>query len=451
MSFLWDLIKNGAVLSKRDPLTGMVSISAGGVKLIGGFDVSALKTTALHKPYGTSDASFNKSSGLSSAVITTCVKTVVDAPFTAFRLVSTNRGNQAITGIKALFSVTETMATGSSGDLAQTVIGGTTYSALAGATDQNGQRAVTFGGASSFDHAASTATAPDLKITDWQPIKSIPRADGGSGYAYFRKVYRKGDTNGNWAFTALINNPAPSAANRQRPVVCSNVFSDGVGTISRTYSLTNTADDVSVEFKFDRPVFSVWGAGDSTMACIGLVADKISSWLFRACADVSTAETPVIHANFGAAGMTSADFITNIRSYLEAGVTPPSMLFVSLSINEIGSSPDVRKSETALKTISDAADLCQKYGIPYLALTPMMPNENISSSVLDEIRKQINTDARSMCSNFGVGVLDLSSLGDGAAKELWVPSYKFDAFHPNEVAIEDVLTQKASAMIRSVI
>lgn len=429
--------------------TGVIVIRAPKVTS-GGFGATVLKTSALHKPYGTSDMSFNKGSGLSSAAITTCVKSVVNAPFTAARIVSTNRGTATPTGVKALLSVTETMATNNSNNLAQTVIGGTAYAALAGATDQNGQRAVTWGGAASVTHSASSAAGPDLKLSDWQPIKAVARADGGTGYVYFRKMYRDGAA-GNWAFTTLTNTPADSTANRNRPVVVSNYFGDGIASISNTYSLTATSDDAAVEFKFDRPVLSVWGAGDSIMSCVGLVADKTASWLHRACEDVSTSATPVVCCNFGAAGTTAADFLTNITAYLAAGVTPPSVLFVSVSVNEIGSTPDVRKAETCIKTISDASALCEKYGIPFLFVVPICPNENIASSILDTIRKQINTYAATVCSQIGAGILNLSALGDGAAKELYVPAYKFDAVHPNETAIEAIIAPAAKAMLQAVI
>ncbi len=410
-----------------------------------------LRITALHKPYGTSDASFNKTSALSALEITTLVKTAVNAPYNGIRLVSTNRGTGTPTGLKAIVSATETMSGANSAVLGGAVIGGSSYQVLAPATSNLGQRSVTWGGAATINHSASTASGPDLKLSDWVPLKSVPRADGGTGYIYMRKMYRNGAL-GTWAFTGLIATPAPSAANRNREVVAGNYYGDAVATIGSPFSLTNVADDVAAEIRFDRPVLSVWGAGDSIMSCVGLVADKASSWLARACEDV-TASTgvPVVHANFGAAGMASADFLTNVAAYLAAGVTPPSVLVVSVSINELGSTPDVRKAEVCINSINTAASLCEKYRIPHLVLVPVMPNENIGTDVLDAIRKQINTEVAAMADRIGASVINISALGDGAARENWIPAYRFDAIHPNEAAIDAVMVPAIAQVLASIV
>lgn len=408
-----------------------------------------LRNEALYKPYS-EFPSFGKSSGLSALDWTACVKAEIEGAFNAMRLVSQNRGNQALTGLSALVGVTETNDLSSSSNLSATVIGGVAYTGIAGASSDLGKRNVTWAGSATYGHNAST-TAPDIVLSDWVPIKNVPRADGGTRPLAFWTYWKKGSTNGNWPFRSL--NAAmrtPSPANRGRTIVASNCGVDGVSAPNQTFAVTNTAGDVFPIFRFDLPVVSIWAVGDSITGCSGLVADTISSWGWRACADLSTPARPVIFANFGVSSVASADFWANAKAYLAAGCPPPTMLILNAnSINEIGATPNVRQLETIRSTAMDGLSVCRQYNIPFLALIPMLCNENIATAPLDALRRQINAEIQAIAAAWGVQWVDeFLSVGNGASPERYLPAYRFDAIHPNEAAVESVFVPAVISLMR---
>lgn len=411
-----------------------------------------LRSEALVKPW-TAAPSFGKSTPLSTSDITTCVKMEMEAHFCAVKLMSQNVGNQALSNLRSLVGVTETNATDTSGNLAHVVKGGVTYTGMAGATDQNGHRLTYWAGVTPYSELASSS-APVITASDWVPLQSIPRADGGSRPLLIWKSWRQGSASGNWAFSALANGTrTPSAANRGRTIVPSRTFADGVTTPAQTYSLDNTAMHVFPVVRFIRPVLSVWCCGDSNTACDGLAADKVSSWGWRACADLSTPDLPIVFANFGVSGAIASDFLANVEGYLTAGAPPPSVLCLNAnSINELGTTPDVRRVENIRNIALRGIEVCRKWGISYLMLMPTLPSENIATAQLDDLRKTGNLDVSIIAGNFGATWLGgFGGVGDGASPEKFIPAYKFDTLHPNELAIEEVLTVVFRDALRRII
>ena len=432
-------------MTHQDPTTGaLVGVSR--VALL-----PALRSEALVK-LTAGGPSFGKSSGLSASDQTISVKAEMEAPFHAVRLVAQNRSNAGQTARSALVGVSETNATDTSNNVAHVVIGGTAYTALAGATDQNGHRSVTWSGAASVTQVASS-NAPILSLSDWVPLKSVARADGGSRPLLMWKQWQNGSTGGNWAFNGInAATRTASAANRGRTVVIANTFNDGVSTPARAYSLATTLMDTFPVVRFDRPVLSVWTVGDSITSCSGLVTDNLSSWGARACADVSTDALPVVHANFGVPGYSTSDFWANAKAHLVAGVPPPSVLVLNAaSVNDYGATPDVRKRETIRAAFMDALSICRDYGIPFLVIMPMLANENFAGATEDNQRKALNIDMASTAAAFGVGVLNFSGLLDGATPEKWAAAYKFDNMHPNEAGIEAVMTPTLEQALRQIL
>jgi lysophospholipase L1-like esterase len=429
----------------QDPTTGaLVGVSR--VALLPTLRSEAFVKLAAGSP------SFGKSTGLSASDQTVSVKVEVEAPFHAVRLVAQNRSNVEQTARTALIGVSETNATDSSNSMAHVVIGGSAYTGIAGATSQNGHRNVTWTGAANVTQAASS-TAPVLALSDWIPLKSVPRADGGRRPLLMWKYWQQGSTGGNWAFgTVNAATRTATSANRGRTIVVANTFNDGVGTPARTYSLSTTVTDTFPIVRFDVPVLSVWTVGDSITGCNGLVTDTVSGWGWRACADLSTPTLPVVHSAFGVSSVTASDFWANAKAHLAAGVPPPSVLVLNpAGINEFGTTPDVRKMETIRATLVDGISVCRQYQIPYLVLMPMLPSENFPGAAEDNLRKQVNAEVAATAASFGVQVLDFSALGNGASPELWVPAYKFDAVHPNEAGIEAVMTPTLEQALRQIL
>ena len=400
--------------------------------------------------------SFNKSTGLSVLDYCSTAKQEMDAAFVAVRFARINRGNQALLNGQGVAFVTETMATDTNANLAFPKINGTTYAQLAGATDQLGFRAMTWAGAAVLASQVASLTAPTVNLCDWIPIKPVARA---AGEPSTRSVLgwrweHLGSTNGNWAFAPISANPrTPQASMRGRTFVQSKYAGSGaIADLStaKTFSLDTIYQDVYPIVRFSVPVFSVWGVGDSITACTGITADGMAAWGHKACADLSTPLKPVIWSNLGVASMASSDFWVNAKSLLAAGVPPPSMLVLNVgSINEYGSTPNVRQAEIVQNVAAEGVSICRQYGISYLVMWGTLPNENIATSILDAVRVQANADAYAYSQAVRCIWLDTSGLGDGASPERWVPAYKYDAFHPNEAGQDAILVPRLTAIIKA--
>lgn len=400
--------------------------------------------------------SFNRSTGLSAIDYCSAVKQEMEAAFVAVRFARINRGNQALLNGQGVVFVSETMAVDTSANLAFPKINGTTYGQLAGATDQLGFRALTWGGAATLANQAAAIAAPTINLSDWTAIRSVARA---AGEPSTRPVLgwrweHLGSTNGNWAFATISANPrTPLASMRGRTFVAAKYAGGGaIADLStaKTFTVDTIYQDIYPIVRFSVPVFSVWGVGDSITSCTGITTDGMSAWGHKACADLSTPLRPVVWANLGVSSMASSDFWLNTKALLSAGVPPPSMLVLNVaSINEYGSTPNVRQAEIVQNVAADAVGICRQYGIPYLVMWGTLPNENIATSLLDSIRVQANSDAYAYSQAVRCIWLDTTGLGDGASPERWIPTYRFDAFHPNEVAQDAVLVPRLSAVIKA--
>lgn len=398
---------------------------------------------------------FNQTASLSTSAITTTQKQEMEAQFAAVRLCIVNRAQNAIDGNTAVVGVSETNSTSSSANMGTPVIGGTAYAAVASAGSVNGWRAVTWGGAADVDVAAST-TAQVFSLSDWIPLSSIARADGGSRPLLLWRSYRDGAASGNWSFNTIgTGSRTATAAMRERTFVASNAFSDAVTTLNATMSLTTTVQPIFPIVRFKVPVLSVWGVGDSTMQCSGQAPESLSAWGHRACCDVSTPTAPVVWANFGGSSQTAETAWAVAKSALAAGVPPPSVLVVQpASVND-DATPDVRTRETQLATAADVIATAATYRIPYVVWAPLLPYEALNAAQ-DTIRKGTNTEMAAMAAAHGVHWLDFSALGDGASPEQWVSGYNDgtgaagDGIHPDEGAFDAVMTPALTRILRGI-
>ena len=442
-------VRNGVVAGPR---------MAGGVQggTVSRSALTSLRYEALSKslPSAANLKAFNQTASLQPNKFCSTVKKEEEAPFVAMRLVAVNRGAVAISAISALVGVSDTADFSTSQRLSTPTINGVSYPALQGATDVNGFRAVTWGGASSAPIAAGDV-GQKLAISDWAPKLSVPRTDGGVRPFSIVRPYVDGTIQPvpyQSYYTAILQTPQP--AMRGRIVQASNANADGVSSPAQVMNAAPLPGsilclEVFPILRYSVPVCSVWLSADSIGDGSGLVADHISNWMTRAVYDLSTPDRPVVPSNMACSGINSQTYIQVCRDWLAAGVPAPSVLIMApASVNDSGY--DLNFQERHCSQAIEAAKLCVDYKIPYLFMYGLLPNDG-ATLAQDNVRKATNARLKAIAESMGATWLDFSALGDGASPERFVTKYKFDALHPNELAIEEIMAPVARAAIALVL
>ncbi|ATQ77898.1 hypothetical protein CR152_27885 [Massilia violaceinigra] len=280
-------------------------------------------------------------------------------------------------------------------------------------------------------------------------IKSVPRLDGSARPLLMIRLHCNGTIYPFPFHTMSALARTPSAALRGRTFQTAYALSDAVGTLSTNMSLAGELLDVYPVVSYSVPVISIWHANDSTGQNDALVADKISSWMHRACLTLSTPQKPIVFANFGASSQTSMTYWNQVKAALAAGAPPPSVLIVGCdSVND-----GVNTDGTITNAFGLAADVistCKKYGIPKAVMHPRMPLNTLNTAQY-ALKVAQDIELAKLAASYGIEWMSLSGLGDGANPERWVPALNSsgDGFHPNEICIETILATQAAAFIAS--
>ena len=444
-------------------VSGEVDDSTGGIKSLqlSGKDVGlpgigavARNLAAAFKWFGSaqSSATYNQTTGLSSLAGSYGIKLEAESDFDAVKIVWVNRAGNAINNCTALVGVSETAATDTNNNISQPIIGGTAYGQLAPAGSINGWRSVTWAGAASVN-IASGASAAQYAVSDWIPLSSIARTDGGTRPLLMIRSQHDGSVDGNFAFlnTAhCASNRTSSAANRGR-IVQTCGLTTGVSVPSNTGTLSNNAFEIFPIFRYRKPSLSVMVAGDSTEQNDALVSATLTSWGWRGCADASSTGRPVGYLNFGCASKTSAEYWSRAQEAITAGVVPDVLVISPASVNDGYSNLD-RTFETARSRALEIIEYCRTKGVRFLCFIPLLPyNSNNASQ--DGYRTAFNAFLQTLAaSNPGVSTLTFSGLGDGAVPERWVGAmnYSSDGIHPNETAIDTIMAPALTAYLATI-
>lgn len=383
------------------------------------------------------------------------VKMEIEGHFSGVRMMADNGAPNAQTVGKVAVGITETNATTAtsltaSQNMSVPVIGGVAYDSALAASGNFGLKQVQWSGSGTYSIGAGNLARQYL-LSDWMALSSIDRADGGTRPLFLMR--QKPDPAGyNFLVSSALQRSATSA-NRGRTVQTSTYFGDGLTTVNGTHALGTTYSDFYPIFRFNKPVLSVWGVGDSIQqgSNTAIIADGYSNFVARACADVSTVSKPVVYANLSCSSQTADYYWTNAKAILAAGAPPPSVLVTSpASVNDGASTPTLTTLDEQRLRAYDMIATCKTYGIPVIIWLPWLPNENltnVSTTFYDDKRKQINAELKALAASAGLAWIDLAELGNGASPELWVSTYKYDVFHPNELAHDTVMSSALAAVL----
>lgn len=251
---------------------------------------------------------------------TWCYKTVCPdtAGFDAVRLTIRHAAASTDTNHKLIVAVTETAgqaATTLSADINRwrPVVGATEYSTL-NAQEQYGWKSVTWAGVDNKTPAGATTSAPVEYFSDWIPLSSVPRADGGTFPLVMVRdlVTGAGAASSFTADIALMN--TVTAENGGMIVQAGWTANDFVTVIDNTNghnpigALTTNAPVIGIQFRTRRPGISLLGVGDSLTQNAGVTAAVLTSFGLRISAAISALGIPCGYVNNGFATHSMTDF-----------------------------------------------------------------------------------------------------------------------------------------------
>lgn len=388
--------------------------------------------------------------GALSDAVTYGIKIEAEADFDAVALLWVNHESTAVNNCKAVVAATETFLTDTQDRRYRPVVGGTVYNTLRGASAPYGWDAVTWGGAPTVNiPSAGGAAAPQVVVSDFMPISSVPRADGGARPLLLIRAYHNGATDGAYTYESRNYNASYNAAtpdNRGRLIDTSVFAGDAVGTLANAMLIGTKSFLLAPIFRFRHNTVTVASVGDSISAGTGS-AGGLSSWNRRACYDLSTPLAPVIPMNMGYASQPTATYLGAARVIL-AAARPTIAFYFPYSPNDAISTSQ-RKVMDAMARCADFIDFCNANSIVPIIATPV-PNNNLTEAE-DALRKAIASAVVAMGAARDVVVADFGAVtGDGATPERWRAGLSSDALHPSDAGHE-AMAVAAKAAISTVL
>ncbi|MCE3605826.1 SGNH/GDSL hydrolase family protein [Massilia sp. P8910] len=377
---------------------------------------------------------------------------VAEAPFYAVQLVYVNMCNNAITGLRAIVGVTETIATNVAANNCKPVIGGTVYGTLAAAGSVLGFRPATWAGAATMSCGSSTVSQ-QFAVSDIIPLNSVDRVDvPGALPAFTMRLDHDPATGGRFGF---VNTPASmrtaTAENRGRILQTYGYGADAVTNPNINITFSGEMHLIFPIFHYAVPSMTVAVCGDSNTQNDSLTTSVFTSWGYRGCADASTPKRPINYLNLGASGKGSTEYIARLQEIVAAGVTIDTLVIAAPSPNDgyvIGTI--TRLFSDHRSRAMEIVRYCRANNIPNLIWIPLLPLGTLTAAQ-DAYRVAFNAWLTTIP---GTTTLDFSVLGDGASPEQWNPAYLYTTdglkLHLNEFAIETVCAPKLTAALNAI-
>lgn len=354
---------------------------------------------------------------------------------------------------KGLVGSTETADFSTAANQAGCVVNGSRVDTVDGTADYTGWQTLKVAGSASITLAAATSlaspVAPSITWTDWVPLQSVPRADGGTGALIQIRLWYQGTVTNYSVCSSVAALQATAAANRG--FLAQTVFVDGDAIASPALAMATTPSfmcPVVIEFMSKDILASVGVVGDSLSDSVGSVADNRTNWLLRACGDISTPNAAVLPVNFACSGTVQDEFWSLAQLHM-AQSTPDILVFEAVSPNGSGAfSPStpatLRYKHMALyrNQIYNFLRYCRTNRIVPILMTGC-PNEGYNTAAWDLERRSFQAELV----NSGVLVFNSwAALGNGASPELFNATYKLNATHPNETGVEYMAQQFAPVL-----
>ena len=193
----------------------------------------------------------------------------------------------------------------------------------------------TWSAASSVTMAAGATARPSITISDWMPLNSVDRTDGGTFPLLHIRVFQPA------ANTNITKLSAGSFAWMQTAAdgrIYGAMYKDGSDMIATKGSFTAPADaprfvPFAIRYRARGAVRTLMCVGDSIAAGHGAtnVLDGYTNKLRQA---LSSTGAPVEFCNLGWSGQASVDYYKRALDVLSAGIVPTWLLYHAYSPND---------------------------------------------------------------------------------------------------------------------
>lgn len=377
---------------------------------------------------------------------TTNIQMILAAPFRAVRIGIINASTtNTVAGVKCCVAATANVGAVGSDDI-YLPSGG--VSAFVQATFAGVATATLPAAAAFTSPAATSSTNYTVTWTDWVDVQSLPRADGGSGFALIARVLVPGTTNqagnlnrtvsqstglDNWADASIVGWRTYRAARRDADAVTdpSLFFTSGTGTWTDSHQV------IVVQYASERPGYQLNNFGDSIGA--GEASGSAPPMMgpgFHAAVALHTDDVPCEYANFAVGSSNTANAIVLAEKWMP--LSRPSHAIWSLF------TPNLSMTAANIAIMHGKTgrflDQCNQYGA-----TPVLWTGLPSTPIGTEGSTQGKTwtlaeDALRLALNaqYVAGSLpcvDLGTFADGGAmgsgQRKLAQAYSEDGLHPN--------------------
>ena len=297
--------------------------------------------------------------------------------------------------------------------------------------------AATFAGAASIDiPARASAADPSVAVSDWIPLVSTARADGGT----YRLVYVRAATPGANANVQLLGFALGTSGwnSKADGLIWTPRYQQGDFVASPT-GMTASSDPQSspiagIQYISKTGILNYIAFGDSiTQSKQTTIPGE--SWAYRAIRDAG-----YTMGNFGSDGQTTAQYLTRAERVIPA-LRPTHAFYPIFSPND--GTPTAIKQGEAFSRALRFVELCRQYGVVPILWTGLPKTTDVTNATAsytsgqDDFRKELNTAFLSI----GVTVMDMATaMSDttalGTASKWASASYLYDGTHPNDAGHE---------------
>lgn len=393
--------------------------------------------------------------------VTGFVKEEAEAPFSAVRMWTATFYATIVGPWKFLIASTETMALDSLSHAYVPLVGGVSYDnilsapfAVQGGGVYFGHRPVTWNGNATCDFIShpgggSNGTSNwDMrwKVSDWIPLKSVPRADGGTRPAVMWRMYNQGGNRQNWNLAAASTgyDIIEVSKARYRQIQCSAVAGDSIATPTThpasvpIIGSSNTMQNMAfLEFLYDVPVRSVYNLGNS----------RQDTWP-REIQKYSTPAVPITWFEHGCPGNDMEQFFNAYDQIVGMGfMGATDIILQGYDINEVNKTR--KNAEDRISWYMFYIRKFREAGMRVWLTTDYAPDNNTTEKELE--RQRILAWIRSICAS-GMCTLvetDLSGITDYTTTppRLSLTYDSGDGQHSNQAGEDIMSTVMAAAWL----
>lgn len=313
-----------------------------------------------------------------------------------------------------------------------------------------------FNGAPTATQLAGTAQRPTVLGGDMTPCPSVPRTDGGSGYAVYVRVCIP--TGGTLAGSLSSNVDYIQLNSLTKNMMYSNrAPGDFVTTSTAAYPAGGTRGDTTIwgiELLCRGQVVSVIDFGDSITRGQGAVAVKSRNFC-QVAADKATMTmqgTAVTNANCGWSSQTSAMYLQRAQDVL-AVVKPTLAVYAGFSPNDDPNTGAITPAmiDAERYRLQTFIELCRKNSIVPVTWTGL-PASKGWNATSDDRRKAYNVEMKTLYSKTALVADFAKVLSDGKSPAAIIPGYS-DGTHPydngNELLGTQFITDVLSPVLKT--